>query len=307
MLKKLNWSFSFSKIKLNKQIRKNIIYAQAGNIASVLGSFAPVYILSSFGSGIITALSYGQKTANIPNDFITSQFTSISGIRYNELYAQKDFKRLDMVFLETAKFLIFLLVPISVLIFIFSDDIISILFQRGKFDSISVYNSALFLKYLVLILPFLAINGLASRLYMAAQLISYSFWYQIFANLMLILFIWIGIGKFGIIGFPYAMIFQYFINTLVIYLFLKFLLPFIKYYKVLQYGLLIIVLNIAIGYFIVLINEQFSFNSSFIKISICSTLYLSTYLILNILFKINFQTNHYLKLIINKIKSKQNT
>jgi peptidoglycan biosynthesis protein MviN/MurJ (putative lipid II flippase) len=230
--KNLKWNFTYKKIKFTKAVKKNIIYAQAGNLASVLGSFAPAYILSSFGSGVITALNFGQKTANIPNDFITSQFTSISGIRYNELYAQKDYTRLNMVFLETAKFLIFIMIPVSVLAFIFSDEVISILFQRGKFDAISVKNSALFMKYLVLLLPFYAINGLASRLYMAAQLINYSFWYQIAANLMLIALVWFGIKNFGAIGFPYALLTQYILNTFVIYFFLKFLLPFIKFCKV---------------------------------------------------------------------------
>jgi peptidoglycan biosynthesis protein MviN/MurJ (putative lipid II flippase) len=298
MQRNLKWNFSFKFIKLTDKIKKNILYAQAGNLASVLGSFAPIYILSSFGSGVITSLSYGQKTANIPNDFITSQFTAISGIRYNELYAQKNFSRLNMVFSETAKFLIFIMVPISVLSFIFSDEIITLLFQRGKFDINSAKNSALFMKYLVLILPFVAVNGLAARLYMAAQLINYSFWYQIFSNLLLILMVWIGIKNYGSIGFPYALIAQNILNIIAIYFFLKFLLPFINYGKILLYFILIILLNIALGFFVELFVLQFS--NPFIKIATGTTIYISIYILLNIFFKINYQSNFYLGVLLGK-------
>ena len=300
--KNLKWNFTYKKIKFTKAVKKNIIYAQAGNLASVLGSFAPAYILSSFGSGVITALNFGQKTANIPNDFITSQFTSISGIRYNELYAQKDYTRLNMVFLETAKFLIFIMIPVSVLAFIYSDQVISILFQRGKFDAISVKNSALFMKYLVLLLPFYAINGLASRLYMAAQLINYSFWYQIAANLMLIALVWFGIKNFGAIGFPYALLTQYILNTFVIYFFLKFLLPFIKFGKVLLYLCLIILINVLLGIIVFHIIKYF--DNIFSKLIFGISIYLLTYFILNIAFKINHQTNFYYNLAMSKILPK---
>lgn len=297
--KNLNWNFKFKKIKLSKSIKNNIIYAQAGNLASVLGSFAPAYVLSSFGSGIITALSFGQRTANIPSDFITSQFTSISGIRYNELYAQKNYTRLNMVFMETAKFLLFIMIPISVLAFIYSEEVISILFQRGKFDAISVKNSALFMKYLVLLLPFLAINGLVSRLYMAAQLINYSFWYQIIANIMLVGLVWLGIKFYGAIGFPYALLIQNIINSIVVYFFLKYLLPFIKFNRIIIYFFLITIINIALGIIIVFIIKYFE--NIFLKLAIGISTYLISYLFLNIVFKINHQTNFYFNLALNKI------
>lgn len=299
MKKSLNWDFSFKRIKFTNKIKKNIIYAQVGNMASVLGSFAPIYILSSFGSGVITALSYGQKTANIPNDFITSQFTAISGIRYNELYAQKNFTRLNMVFSETAKFLIFIMIPISVLSFLFSEDIITLLFQRGKFDINSAKSSALFMKYLVLILPFVAINGLAARLYMAAQLINYSFWYQIFSNLLLIFLVWLGIKKYGSIGFPYAIIVQNILNIAAIYFFFKFLLPFINYSKILLYFFLIAALNTIIG--LIIFYFVSNIESNIAKISIGVSIYITIYILLNLIFKINYQSNYYLKLLLTKI------
>lgn len=299
MKKNIKWNFSLKFIKFSSKIKKNIIYAQAGNLASVLGSFAPIYILSSFGSGIITSLSYGQKTANIPNDFITSQFTAISGIRYNELFAQKNFSRLNMVFSETAKFLIFIMVPISVLGYIFSEDIIHILFQRGKFDLYSAKNSALFMKYLVLTLPFVALNGIAARLYMAAQLINYSFWYQIFANLLLIFMVWFGIKNYGSIGFPYALIAQNILNIIAIYFFLKYLLPIINYGKIILYFLLIIFLNVALGFIIALIVKNI--DNTIIKIITGTSTYFIIYIMLNIIFKINYQSNFYLELFLGKI------
>ncbi len=191
------------------------------------------------------------------------------------------------------------MLPISILAFIFSEDIITMLFQRGKFDVYSAKNSALFMKYLVLTLPFVAINGLAARLYMAAQLISYAFWYQIFANILLICMVWFGIKNYGSVGFPLAMIAQNILNIFAIYFFLKFLLPFINYKKILLYFALIIALNVALGLIIALFINNFE--NTFVKLMLGSSTYIIVYVFLNKIFKINYTSNYYLGIFLGKI------
>jgi len=291
--RRLNWVFSFRFIKINKKIWKDIIYVQSGNLTSMLSNFAPAYIFSSL-SGIITALNYGQKTANMPSELVTNQFVSVSGIRFNELYAQKNYKQLNLVFLETGKLLLFVLIPISMLMFLLSEEIISFFYQRGKFDAESVCNSALFLKYLVFLLPFYAISGIASRLYMAAQLMKYSFWYQIIANILQIALLWFFIKQFDIVGFPLALLIQYIINILVIWLFLYHLLPFIQYYRLIKYFIGLGLLNLVLLLLFYIILPYLAQFSSFERMSLVTFLYLSVYLGLNFVFKINYQVNTFI-------------
>ncbi|MBK7649512.1 MAG: hypothetical protein IPJ20_00535 [Flammeovirgaceae bacterium] len=59
------------------------------NITSFFASYVPIYLLSGFNPGIITALIYGQKTAELPTQLITNQVTSVVGIKLNELFGKK--------------------------------------------------------------------------------------------------------------------------------------------------------------------------------------------------------------------------
>jgi len=246
MKKYLGWKFSFKFIRITKKVLKNIFFAQFGNITSTLTNYVPFYLLSGFSAGVITALNYGQKTADMPNQIITTQFSAVSGIKYNELVAKKDYEALNSIFSETAKFLLFILTPISFFIFLYNKEIITILYNRGKFDANSVKLSAEFLKYFGLLLPFLAINTLVARLFMAFQKIKEAFWYQMSLNVIAILFIIVMIKYLGIVGYPLALVVIYFLNFLLIYYLLILFFNRLNYARILIDSLRIIVINFII-------------------------------------------------------------
>lgn len=246
MKKYLKWRFSFKLIKISKGILKNIFFAQSGNITSTLTSYIPLYLLSGFNAGVITALNYGQRTADMPNQFITTQFSSVTGIKYNELVAKKDYDGLNRIFQDTAKFLLFILTPISFLIFIYNKEIINILYQRGKFDINSVKITSDFLKYFGLLLPLLAINTLVARLFMAYQKIKEAFWYQVSFNIIAILLIILMINYWGIIGYPIALIIVQILNFLLIYYLLMMFFKEINYKKIMVDFLIILLINSVI-------------------------------------------------------------
>ncbi len=204
--KKLHWNFGVTIKILERKVLHNIIFAQLGNITSVLSSYIPLYILSGFGAGIITSLNYGQKIADIPTQFITMQFSSVIGIKLNELYAKNEIKTMNDVFVNSSKALLFILIPISCFLFLYAHDIIALLLQRGNFDSEAVQQTVVFFKYFCLLLPFLAINTLVSRIFMAAQKIKEAFWYQIIMNGVLIGLIYVLVMFYGVIGYPIALI-----------------------------------------------------------------------------------------------------
>lgn len=244
----LQWNFVFKLISLRKKIVRNIFYAQAGNISSLFASYIPLYLLSGFNSGIITALNYGKNISEIPNQMITSQFSVVSGIKFNELVARHEFKKLNDIFLDTLKFLIFILTPISGLFFVFSDDIIKFLLMRGAFDSHSVNDTALFFKYFGLMLPLLAVNTIVARIFMATQKINYAFLYQIVTNLFQMISLFIFIKYLGIIGYPLAMILIYSISVIALYPILKITISDLEYLKVAIHFFVVVIINSTIGY-----------------------------------------------------------
>jgi peptidoglycan biosynthesis protein MviN/MurJ (putative lipid II flippase) len=258
--KQLRWNFFLWGRRIAKPVFRNMVFAQSGNLATMLSAYAPLYLLSGFPAGVISALNYGQRTAEMPNQLITNQVSSVAGIKYNELYARKDFQYLNDVFLSTSKLLIFVLTPLSFLIFNYSEQVVTILYERGAFHGDSVHATSEFLKLFALLLPLLAIVTNASRLYMAGQVLKYSFYYQIISNVTLIVLIYFGIRQFGILGFPLALLAINVLNVLVVELYVRKLFPFIRYKYVLIYLVKNIVLNVVLLFLVNLLLEQVELN-----------------------------------------------
>jgi putative peptidoglycan lipid II flippase len=303
MKKSLHWNFSFKIISLEKRVLHNMFYAQAGNMASALAAYAPMYLLSGFNAGVITCLNFGQKVADIPRQLIIAQFSSIVGIKFNELYPKKDFKTINDVYIKAVKLLLFILVPVSTLFYLFSYDIIYFLFKRGTFNEASVILSVDFFKYLSLLLPLFAIIAVTGSLYFSAQIIKFTFGYQIFANVLFIVLLYLALKYFNLMGYAFSLLFINIINVLTIQLFLKWLFPFIEFKIVLKYLGITILVNILIALIIYYLRGWMHFNIPFDFI-LWSGVYLLLLTSFNFVFPINNEINKILNQSISILKNK---
>ena len=122
VLKKIaGWNFSIRSSGIQKKVWSNVVYAELGQIATVASSMFPLYLLSGFGSGIISVMNYGKNIADIPNTLVTSQFANVSGIKLNEQVAQQDYEGMNNTFLRTSKLMVFILVPMGFYLFVFAE------------------------------------------------------------------------------------------------------------------------------------------------------------------------------------------
>ncbi|MBA2250693.1 MAG: polysaccharide biosynthesis C-terminal domain-containing protein [Chitinophagaceae bacterium] len=302
MIKYLNWKFHFKKPLRSKRIWSNLGFAQLGNLASSLSLYAPIYILSGFSAGIITALSFAQQISSLPATLIIYQFSSVVGIKFNELYAEKKYKEINTIFLSTANFLIFIVLPISGLCFLFSDQIIIILLKRGKFDETGIAYASLFLKYLVLLLPFIVINTLFARLFMASHKIKEAFWYQTISNVLLIGAMYFSIHKFGIIGYPASILGMYLLNTIFCYFLEKKYFKIINYKKVLVNLSVFSAINLIIATLIYLLMRRLAINSELGILIIGSVAYLAMLATVAFKFNLNETLNALMKQFLQKTR-----
>lgn len=202
----LDWDFRFRFLKLGGLVRRNMLFSQLGNLTTSLYNYVPLFLLSGFGAGTVSSMNYGRQAADIPANLITLQFSSVAGIKLNELSARKEQEETDRVFVSSSKMLLFILVPVSCAGFFFAEEIITVLFRRGSFDARSAEMSAGFFRLFVLSLPFSAVNTLVSRLFLAAQKVMEGFWYQSCMNAALIGLIFLGVRYFGAPGYPAALL-----------------------------------------------------------------------------------------------------
>jgi peptidoglycan biosynthesis protein MviN/MurJ (putative lipid II flippase) len=301
--KYLKWNFFFSLFAVDKRIWRNVALAQAGNITTVLNSYVPLFLLSGFNPGIITTLTFAQQLSVLPNSLFTNHFTSVAAIKFNELYSNKSFEDLNKIFTSTAEFLVFILMPVSGLMFFFSTEIVTIVFKHGKFDETGVANASMFLKYLGLQLPLLAINTLFSRLLMAGHKVAQSFAYQIAFNILLIILLFVGIEVWGIVGYPLALVAAYLLNIFACYYLEKFFFNIIHYRLILRKFFLALLANACISGLLYVGIQRIAIDDYILRLSVVSVLYLFLIHALNSLFHLNDTSLMFVNKLIRRNKS----
>ena len=301
MKRRLGWNFRFKYIKIERRIWKNIGFAQAGNISSSLTSYLPLYLLSAFGPGIITSLNFAQQISSLPTLLITNQFSSVAGIKFNELYSRGEFENLNKTFTSTANFLLFILMPLSGIFLIYPTEIVSIILKRGAFVGNGIAYTSLFLQWLGLLAPALVINTLFARLFMASHKIRQAFWYQIAFNVVLMVCIYLSVKHFGIIGYPISWVSAYMMNVLLCYFLEKRYFSLINYDMVLKKLGIVIIVNAIVGLVVLEWKRWSAIDSNFISLCSGGGLYLILIVILGIYFRLNENFNLFLYQLLNKV------
>lgn len=102
-------------------------------------------IASGMGEGVVTSVHY----AAVLNNFVCALVASTGGILFtyvtNEIMVKNDAGAAELI-RGFSKLFIWLLIPISVLTWIYSEDIVRIVFGRGEFDSNAVISCSTALK-----------------------------------------------------------------------------------------------------------------------------------------------------------------
>jgi peptidoglycan biosynthesis protein MviN/MurJ (putative lipid II flippase) len=260
-----------------------------------------MYILSGFSTGIITALTFAQQISSLPTALITTQFSAVAGIKFNELYTEGDKKAINRVFYESAGFLHFLMIPIGCFIFFYSYEIIDVLLGFTSLSKEASDNAALFLKYLGLLLPFMVVNTLMARLFMASHKIKESFGYQVSFNIVLIICLYGAVRTFGIIGYPLALVFTYFLNFGFCYVLEKKFFNFIDYLSIFREFWIIVFVNILTITVVAYCVKFAGMTNSFLNLTVAAILYFLLLLVINKAFRLNDVVAIYLDSMLKKI------
>ena len=241
------WKFTFKKPPIRKAIWSNIFYAELGQITTVAGSMFPLYLLSGFGSGIISVMNYGKNIADIPNTLVTAQFANVSGIKLNEEVARKDYAGMNETFLHTSTLMIFILVPMGFFMFVFAGPIVELFYKRGNFTGQAVIDAAKFMRLLSVTIFSIGINAIVTRIFIAMQAVKQAFFYQIILNAILIAAIWLFTKRYGEYGYPYGVILLNMINFFGMYFICRKYFAAIDYGKLLKYTAGIMAVNLPVS------------------------------------------------------------
>ena len=176
----------------------------SANLITSFATFFFDYVSSGLGPGVLTAISFAQRIFALPNTLLVLPILEIVRTKFSESQVKKDKELFLLHYNKIMELAIYLSIPIAVFYFFYAQEIVAALFQRGAFNSDSVAISATCLKIFAISIPFTSlfmVNGRACESFQKLQ------WPSIFGtigNLIMILFTYLFISRFGYIGIPYA-------------------------------------------------------------------------------------------------------
>lgn len=309
LLKVLKIKPRFNYYKLSSQAKANMMYTLTGQVTKFGVSWLIANILSGYDEGVFSAQDYSNKIYTVFSMVVITQIGTVIGMNFIDIYSKKEYKKLNDMFLKFFTNSIFIIAPICAILFLNADNIISILFERGQFTRENSILAGGFFKYLIIGVPLLLVDGFVVRLIIAKQIQKISFMWQMYSNIMTIIFIWIFTKLIGFYGYPIALAVSNLIYVITLLLFLvRKQFDFIDYKKVLSFLISTLVVNavlilLSLG-ILNLIDFEWSFLSHIIKLAVTSIIYLGAYLLVGILIKpyreLIISLYSYIKTIINK-------
>jgi putative peptidoglycan lipid II flippase len=232
---------------LDRAALRYIGFSQGAYLCSLFVIFVPLYLLSGYPQGMVSALGYGQRIIDLVSLLLISQFSNVLAIKLNELHLENSPALLSSEFNSIGRVALFFIIPAAAMVSMLSYEAITVLFVRGEFTNAEAMEAAGFTRVLVFLLPLLLLNTMVARLVMATGKIDRSFIFQAVSGIITGLLCAGSIRLAGPYGYPYAMIIAYMLNLVTVGYFLrKWITGFTGLYQLLWFGLLICLINGAI-------------------------------------------------------------
>jgi len=243
-----------------------------------------------YSKGTLTAITYAGRISSLPADLLFMPIATVLAPFFSDHHAKKEKDLILNKYIDTVRFLWFLLIPISTILICYSHEFIEILYQRGNFskESTMICSNALRC-YAVSIfgLAFVAVN---SRLLISMGKTFVPSISAVFISGVSILITQACSNKFGYIGIPLSRTISVIGLSMIIGLFLskKYLIGFKTNKLIVPLAIMIsasflsFLLNVAIFQFL----DKLIIWNNILKLIIESSLLIIGYLFACFIFKI---------------------
>lgn len=143
-------------------------------IYSFLTAQASTYLQTSFalqlGPGILSCLNYAFKIFQLPIGLLGVALSNAHIVLFSDSLKTGNTIEAQKIFSNSLKIIVLFFTPILIFFFIYGDEIISVIYQRGKFNEEATYNTTLAFKNYLLCLPFYAVSKLTTSTLLALNL-----------------------------------------------------------------------------------------------------------------------------------------
>ncbi len=190
---------------ISTQMRQNMLAGQSLALVDIATGLLPVYLISGFGTGVITALNYCRQFTDSATEVFTARTANIAKIAFTEHAAHQRQNALNEYFMQSTRLLAVILAPLAVFSCYFAPQIVSLFFQRGQFTAEDTYQTVLFLRPMLFVMLLSAPGFLQNSVLAACRKIKESFPYALLSALVVIVLLWIVIPAKGAFSYPYIL------------------------------------------------------------------------------------------------------
>ena len=153
-------------------------------------------------SGGLSYLYYGERVFYIPITIIALSMSTVLLPYISESLRQKDHTTALKYQKLAYKYTILFILPASFSMFLLSENIIEILFQRGLFNEVSTYNTAIVLKALAFAMPASALNLILLPYFFSSNKLNWILIYSILISALNFILTYILFDNYGFIVIP---------------------------------------------------------------------------------------------------------
>lgn len=187
----------------SKFIKVSTPYALAGLITH-FSIFFVDFMASGLGTGVLTSVNYAQRIYALPLALGVTPLLDIARARFAEFHAHGDIFSFNKQYNNLVKIIAYYSIPISVIFFVFSNEIVTLLFYRGAFSSDQVNLAASCLQVLALSIPFSCFFTLNGRSVESFQQLLWPSIFGSIGNVIFVLALFFMVDWFGYLGIPLA-------------------------------------------------------------------------------------------------------
>jgi len=198
----IHWRPFVWKTRIGGSVYRNIAWTEIGTVASAVAGYLPLFLFSGFGAGVMTAMNYAQKMSAMPSQLLTSQISNVTGIKFNELAARRELAEMASSFDRLCRLLVFGLMPLAFGLMLVRHEVVDLLFGRGDFSPSAVNEVAALFGVLIHALPFIAMNAMVARYFVARQAIRQALPFQLLGALLNAGMVFLCVSRWGAIGYP---------------------------------------------------------------------------------------------------------
>lgn len=129
------------------------------------------YFYGEVNSGGIAALNYAQNIFLLPVSILSMALATAVFPKLTSSLVNRDSAGVRLIFIEAGRIIILIFIPLSFIFIFYSEEVVSIIFRRGNFTSVSTAYTASVLMYFSSSLVFYAVYSVINKIFYSAGLI----------------------------------------------------------------------------------------------------------------------------------------